>query len=147
MDRAMPFIGSRIDAARGARAYIWQLGLAAAVSQFELWCGIIAGAILWWLILAAAPPHFNTAAIICGGFGPVSVLDVRPVGVVRPLPLPRVVRAGFGVGHGAREMLARLQLRAVLQVGRRLPAAGVLAAFGLLITFDAYRRWLRMDFD
>ena len=45
-------------------AYVRQLGLAAATSQFQLWCGIVVAAILWWQTLATQPPRLDAVAMM-----------------------------------------------------------------------------------
>ena len=127
-------------------AYVRQLGLAAAVSQFQLWCAIVIAAIVWWQTLATPSPGFDAVALMLAVSGlcqfwtfGMSAWFARyrsqglfTLGMISAL-MPAQMLAGFA--NGSPFLLWAL------------PAAGVLAMLGLLVAWDAYRRWLRADFD
>jgi hypothetical protein len=128
-------------------AYVRQLGLAAAASLFQVWGGMAIAAILWWQTLAAQPMRFDAAVRMLA----VSALcQFWMFGVLAWFARYRS-QGAYTLGMmGAMipaQMLAAFSNEAMISVGFwAFPAAGVMAVLGLLITWDAYRRWLRADF-
>ena len=129
------------------KSYIRRLGMAAALSQFQLWAGLSVVLLLWWLLAAPLSfPHalfagmlVSTAAFQVVLFGLLAwTARYRSKGsrifvVVLFLPATFIVQIVW--------MSSPCPLPQVLWI------AGITAVVGLLITLDAYRRWLAVDFD
>jgi hypothetical protein len=133
-------------------AYIRQLGLAAAASHFALWAGIGGTLVLWWLVAGPQPLPLSLLAIMLLYS---AAFQIAAFGLSTWAARFRASTAGtpvlFALFVGAQVLQLRWvqawslglpgQLREVLAI------SGVLAGFGLLATWDAYRRWLVADFD
>lgn len=139
-------------------SYIRQLVAAAALSHFQLWAGMSVVLVLWWLAIGPRPFH---SALLGGVLAFSAAFQVAIFGVAvwiaryrSPSPAPVVlVSVLVALVFGALVPLRMAWTRywTVEQPGPLPPEvlwiAGVLAVFGLLITGDAYRRWLVTEFD
>jgi hypothetical protein len=116
----------------GRKAYVRQLAAAAALSDFQVWCGIVVALAIW------PPPGARPSSF--GGFAAEVVLSAAI----------QVLNFGIVVWTTSYRSLATLLLTLPLFAVAALSPpwmAGALVVPGLLITWDAYRRWLVMDFD
>ena len=134
------------------RAYIRELGTAAALSHFQLWAGMSVALALWWLLVGPRPLPLALLAgvLVFSGAFQVAVFGVA-VWAAR-------YRTFVGAGMLFVLLVAAqpVQLRWVRYWGVGSPGqlphellwvAGIIAGLGLLATCDAYRRWLVADFD
>jgi hypothetical protein len=131
------------------KSYLRQLVTAAALSHVGLWGGMSVALVLWWLLNAPQPLPIAklfdvlafSAAFQIVFFG-VAVWIAR----YRSMALVGVVVAVL-VGAGqAWHMEGSMSSHGLLP-HMALWIAGVTAVLGLLITGDAYRRWLAADID
>ena len=128
--------------------YLKQVGMAAAFNQFQVWIGVSLAAVLWWQIAAPDQSPSNLAnalafsALWQVGFFGLIVWFVR----LRSRILPGVV---LFVAMQITMMGTLLFQQGPLSTWQPflLPAAGVFAAIGLLLVWDAYRRWMVADLD
>ncbi len=127
--------------------YLKQLGTAAALSQLQVWLAINIAAILWCLIVVRQPlPIAGVASILIISalfqvfvFGVAVLLSLQDSNVLG-LALLIVVAVPLLLAWEFSRPLAEWQY----------PAMGVMAffaAFGLLLTYGTYRRWLAVDID
>jgi hypothetical protein len=146
--RRLPMLGRELSLPVDRRSYFRQLGMAAAISQFELWGGIGMTLIAWVLLVTPEP---IPPAMIVGVLAVSGAIQIGAFGMTVWLSRGRWMR---WLGGPALAILFVLGL--TLQVRLRtvpdalnvvLWIAGGIAVAGLLITFDAYRRWLVTDLD
>jgi hypothetical protein len=130
------------------KTYIRQLGAAAALSHFQLWAGMSVALLLWLLLLGAGPLQ---PAMLAGVLAFSAAFQVVVFGAAVWTARYRS-RALGGLVLGL--LFAATQPMQWWLVSSRgqFPCevawiAGIAAALGLLITLDAYRRWLAADFD
>ncbi len=136
------------------KSYIRQVGVAAALSQLQLWVGTSIAMVFWyWLVNADPQPRqlsrlalilVLTGALQTGCFG-IQTWIAR-FGSLRWNSLGMLVYF-----LPAQMLLFALVFRSPQTIFNTIWEliwiAGSIALAGLLITFDAYRRWLKMDFD
>jgi len=132
----------------GRNAYLAQLGTAVALGQFQLWLGLSAVAIAWCLFAAGQRPDVGEMAQLLAASGLVQVwfygLGVwlaryRSVNLVMA-----VIVIGIGIIHSmafGMFMCGPASQRQTFE----LVVAGLLAIFGVMFAWDAYRRWLVAD--
>lgn len=128
--------------------YLKQVGIAAAISQIQLWLGMIAGVVLLWFWVLQQPFSVKVAYVLA--FSALSqpcffglnawLLRFRSVislflGWLVVLPVFAGATVGIELGPLSSEWPVVLLL------------AAIFAVFGLVLTWDAYRRWLVADFD
>jgi hypothetical protein len=135
--------------------YIRQLGTAAAISHFQAWAGMSAALVLWWLLIGPRPLQL---ALLGEALGFSAAFQVGVFGVVVWISRYRVgIRWALGLMAMCSGAVVAFAVQ-LAQIGgsssspRQLPhqamwIAGIVAVCGLLMTFDAYRRWLVADFD
>jgi hypothetical protein len=129
------------------RNYLRQVGMAAAVGQFQFWAGISIGMALWARFIA---PQAVSQTSLAGLLGVVTLLHPWFFGVgawvmrnrtlgaqVTSLMLAWFVSMIPSSFCTPTDNLTRIAL----------PLAGILAILGLLLTYGAYRRWLAADID
>jgi hypothetical protein len=128
-------------------AYLKQLGKAVALSHIQVWVAANVAMIAWWL--GTVPESFPIAGV-------VSVLAISASFQVFLFGLALLLALQGSEALGpATVIVAAVPL--LLAWGLSRPFAewqfsamgvmGLFAAFGLLLTFAAYRRWLVADFD
>jgi hypothetical protein len=137
------------------KTYLRQLGAAAAASHFQLWAGIGAALMLWWILAGPWPlqraPLGNVLAFS-------AAFQVATFSVVVWLARYRAAARWFFMlttfffGGFTAFTLQYVKALAANSSPKQLPheilwVAGILFVLGLLITFDAYCRWLAADFD
>ncbi len=131
------------------KTYLRQLGAAAALSHLQLWLGVSLATVLWWMLAVGGRPAYADMARVLAFAGLFQVWF-------------------FGVGAWA----ARYRSRSVLVViiatiimaahlfmpfllfspaaddlrSFRLPIAALFAIFGVWLAYDAYHRWLMMEY-
>jgi hypothetical protein len=135
------------------KSYIRQLGAAAALSQLQLWGGTSVVLLLWWLLnwrLLAGPQPFPLA-VVAGVLAFSAAFQVAVFGVVAWTARYRS-KALSGFVMAVLFPSSWLVLVRWVSSPGELPQevmwiAGIMAVLGLLVTFDAYRRWLAADFD
>ncbi len=129
--------------------YIKQQGMAAALSQFQIWAAMNAIILLWWMI--AAPKELPAAAMI--SILVVSALfQVWLYGIAVLLTLPP--RGELDMSRAVVGLFGLVPLFATWAIARpatewqwgSFAIASFFAAFGLVIAWAAYRRWLVADF-
>jgi hypothetical protein len=136
------------------KCYIRQLGAAAALSHFQLWAGMSVALVLWWLLIGPRPLQL---ALFGGVLAFSAAFQVALFGLVVWIAWYQAKARGvfvlFSVLFAAQFPLLLWWVRrwSVDSPGQ-LPQeviwiAGILAVLGLLLTYDAYRRWLKADFD
>ena len=131
------------------KTYIRQLGMAVALSQFQLWAGLSVVPLLWGLATAPLLPQL---AMLIGVLAFSAAFQVLVFGALTWTARYRSKALVYYVAiAGLLPTLFVVQLRLMLFPGP-LPhdlmwIAGITAVVGLLITLDAYRRWLVTDFD
>ncbi|MHB1035662.1 MAG: hypothetical protein ACYC35_12225 [Pirellulales bacterium] len=130
--------------------YVRQMGMAVAVGQFQLWAGMSVGIALWFLLIARQPFSCANLAVWLGIF---AFLQPWFFGVGAWFVRYRHIGA-LGAGLALSIYVAMIPVGLCAMPGRltpwrhiALPLAGIVALFGLLLTYDAYRRWLVTDFD
>ena len=128
--------------------YLKQVGAAAAISQLEMWLCSVVGVLIWWWL--AAYEVFSPKVVLALAFSALLQPWFFGVGVwfVRfrsPLPLVAAyivfvqvtvistMATTFGPARAAQPVV--------------LSVAAIFAILGLILTWDAYRRWLVTDFD
>ncbi len=132
------------------RTYFRQMGLAAALSQIQIWAGLSVGLAAWVLITAGQPFALANLAVLLGIF---TLLQPWCFGLgawfARFHNIGLLMVAAFVAIYAAMIPIALFAAPGPMSAWRNvaLPLAGTLAAIGLLITFDAYRRWLVADVD
>jgi hypothetical protein len=131
------------------KSYLRQLGAAAALSQFQLWAGMSAALVLWSLLVGPRPVEL---APLGGVLAFSAAFQVAVFGVVVWAARYRSKALGICALFSLFLAVQLLQLRWVAvgsqgQLTHVLWIAGIIAVLGLLITRDAYRRWLLADFD
>jgi hypothetical protein len=134
--------------------YIRQLGTAAALGHFQFWTGMSIALLLWWLLLGPRPLYL---AMFGGILAFSAAFQGFVFGIVVWMARYRSIGRGFFVLFTMLSgVVASMQLASMRRWSEGFPGqlpqealwtAGVLALLGLLITFDAYRRWLKTDFD
>ena len=142
-------LGYELLMAEDRRSYVGQLGAAFALSYVQLCAGISVALILWWLLVSPqalplamlADMLVVAGAFQIGGFGAVAWTARH-----RSRWLSVLAVAFFCMA------MQIMQIRwSMLSPGQApheaLWIAGIIAPLGLLLTWDAYRRWLRADFD
>jgi hypothetical protein len=146
-----PTVGYEVLRAVERGAYVRQLGAAAAWGLFQLWGGACIGVALWWWLLGPRPlPTGALADIATVSFAVLVLfsgvmawmaryrskwLTVLAVAAMWPAASVFSTIWFFGVSHNQEPPCNVLWIVVIL------------AAVGLLITYDAYRRWLKADFD
>jgi hypothetical protein len=128
-------------------AYLKQLGMSAAISQFIMWGAFIAAFIIWMFTASAKPsPELLAYVIVYSAliqiwmFGlAVWLLSFRSI-------VPTIMVASIALIPTLAPLAA---LDAQLPLWRPLIPlfGGLLAGIGLLLTRESYRRWLVADFD
>jgi hypothetical protein len=133
------------------KSYIRQLGTAAAVSHLQLWAGMSLGFLLSLLLTGPRPIQL---AVLAGVLASSAAFQVAAFGL-----LVWVARYRTPVLLGLVVMALVMAMQSVQMAWTQwspgqshLPyhliwIAAVIAVVGLLITWDAYRRWLVADFD
>ncbi len=130
------------------KSYIRQLGTAAALSHFHLWAGMSMALALWWLLVGPRPLQL---ALLGGVLAFSAAIQVAAFGVLVWVARYRSAARRFFLvmtfffGAFTAFIGQHVQTRGTLP--SKLWITGVLFVLGLLITFDAYRRWLVADFD
>ena len=135
------------------KSYIRQLGTAAALSQFLLWGGIsIAMALWYWLSNAdLQPQQLSKLAVVLvfSGAFQVGFFGIQAwIAQYRSYRLNSVI---MGILIGVAQiplfrLLSRSSSTTCQLVHETMWIASSIVLVGLLITFDAYRRWLKTDF-
>jgi hypothetical protein len=132
-------------------SYMRQLGMAAAVGHLEVWAGMSVGLTLWFLLTATWQSFsFTDLALVLGIY---ALLQPWFFGVgvwfLRYRSLGMQIGSLVGAVYVSMVPAALYAAPGPLDIWRysALPVAGMIAVFGLLITFDAYRRWLVTDLD
>jgi hypothetical protein len=131
------------------KSYIRQLGMAAALGHLQLWAGQCVLLVLWWLLAGPRPFPLAllagvlafSAAFLLGAFGSVAWVARYRSGILAGSAATVLVMAAAPLTIWW-SLSPPGQLRYEV-----LWIAGILAVLGLLITYDAYRRWLAADFD
>lgn len=124
--------------------------MAAVVSQFQLWMAVNFGICLMFLLTAGPSGSSANLAIVLGilallqpwffGLGAWFV-RYRSIGSLIAAVMLAMYVAMVPVGvYAAPGPLSQWRFLA-------FPIAGVIAIFGVLLTIDAYRRWLTADID
>lgn len=135
------------------RDYIRQLGAAASVSVFQIWIGTSVALTLWWLLVGPRP---ISIALFGGALAYSAAFQVVFFGVMAWVSRYRSKILGIAVLltiFFVSQILTQLsQFRRIVASPEQLLhdvlwIAGVITVFGVLITIDAYRRWLRAEFD
>ena len=147
--RRNPMLGHELLMPVERNAYVRQLGAAAALSLFQLWVGVNLVLALWWLLASPQPLQW---AMLIGAVALSGAFQVAGFAVVVWASRYRSRWLGalaLGILFFA---IMTLQMRWFVSPPDQLPheilwVAGIIAVLGLLITFDAYRRWLAADFD
>jgi hypothetical protein len=128
------------------KSYLRQLGTAAALSHLQVWAGVTVAVLLWWLL--TSPNTFQPAAV-AGMLGFSAAFQLMVFGVAAWTARYR----SRALGGLALAVLfpAALAVQTLSPPGHVSHAvlwmAGITAVLGLLITWNAYRRWLVADFD
>ena len=125
------------------KSYIRQLGAAVALNHFQLWGGASIALALWYLLTNINPQTQH--ATFSGMLAFSGAFQVGAFGIL-------VWTAQYcSRWLNALAMMSLLMAAPVFGVGLvTFPPVwigGAIALAGLLITFDAYRRWLKTDFD
>ena len=129
-------------------SYLTQVGMAAALSQLQVWLGMATVSVLWWCWVVQQPLSVTVAYVLVFSalsqpwfFGlNVWLLRFRsliPVFLGWMVFFPVFAGATIGIELGP----ASSEWPIVLLV------AAFFAVLGLFLTWHAYRRWLVTDFD
>jgi hypothetical protein len=140
------------------QTYLREIIMAFAISHLRMWSGMYAGFMLWWFTAAQEPLQFGLMANIlaCSALAQVGLFGVGLciISLAKPYSQQMVIaafRATWGVlGSASVAWVAMLRVSPLPALRDSLwpPAsAGLFAIFGLLLVYDAYRRWLKADFD
>lgn len=129
------------------KSYIRQLGIAAALSHFQLWGGMSAVLMSWWLLAGPRPLPLATLAGVLA-FSAAFQIAVFGLMVWTSRYRSRaMVGAVLGVLLPAAYIMQLLWIMPPPLPYQVMWIAGGVVVAGLLITYDAYRRWLVADFD
>jgi len=129
-------------------SYLKQVGMAAALSQLQMWLGMTTVSVLWWCCVVQQPLSVTVANVLAfSALSQISFfgLNVWLLRFRSPIALflgwmvffPVVAGATIGIELGP----ASSEWPIVLLL------AAIFAVLGLVLTWDAYRRWLVADFD
>ncbi len=144
------------------RNYLKQVGIAVAISCLRTWGGMYAAFMLWWITAAPEPLRFGLVlnVLACSALAQVGFFGMglclawlakRESPQLLPILLPLVVGASWGVlGFPILVVCVGLNQSPLPGVGNSVVAlvgAALFAAFGLLLTWFLYRRWLVADLD
>jgi hypothetical protein len=169
MTRRLPSLQHELLLPVDRKSYVRQFGMAAAFSQFQLWCGVVVVFVVWLLLVCpqSVPPAMlaimltTSAAIQIGSFGIVAWISrYRSTLPVALGSAPMIVFTAFTYEQNRlsdawrafetqsttlpeRHTAALATFSGVFH--EQLWIAGGIALAGLLFTFDAYRRWLKTD--
>ena len=145
-----PMLGRELLLPVDRPSYVRQFGMAAAVVQLKLWAGMSVGLTLWLFLTARQSFSFTDLAFMLGIFTLLQPLFFG-VGVwFLRYRNPGMLIGGFiGAVYVSMIPAALYAAPGPLDPWRysALPVAGIMALLGLLITWDAHRRWLVADFD
>lgn len=131
------------------RTYVRQLGLAALASDLGMWTAMSVSLFLWLILVSSQPVQFTMLAgalAISGAFQMVALGIMVWMARYRErwlifLPIMLIVPISqFAILGWTRSSDAG-------SFGELLCICGGAVVVGLLITWDAYRRWLVVDFD
>jgi hypothetical protein len=146
----IPMLGHELLLPVDRPSYIRQLGMAAVIGHLKLWTGICVGPILW-LGLTAQQSFSLTDLAFVFGIGTLLQPLFFGVGVwfLRYRHLGMQTGGLVGAVYVSAIPAALYATPGPLDTWKysALLVAGIIAVFGLLLTYDAYRRWLRTDFD
>ena len=146
----IPMLGRELLLPVDRPSYVRQLGMAAAVVQLKLWAGMSVGFTLWLFLTARQSLSFTDLAFVLGIYTLLQPLFFG-VGVwfLRYRNLGMQIGGLTGALYVSMIPAALYAAPGPLDIWRysALPVAGIIAVFGLLLTWDAYRRWLVADFD
>ena len=126
--------------------YLRQVGMAAALNQLQVWVGMTAVFVLWFWWVAEQPLSVMVASLLTSSalfqlwFFGVNVWFLR-------FRSPIAFSAGLAVSFQMTAMAAFVPLEKPSTAGVVLVVAAIFAVLGLIVTWDAYRRWLVTDFD
>ena len=146
----IPMLGRELLLPVDRPSYVRQLGMAVAVGQLQLSAGMSVGITLWLFLTARQSFSFTNLAFVLGIF---TLLQPWFFGVgvwfLRYRNLGMQIGGFIGALYVSMIPVALYAAPGPLDPWRysALPVAGIIAVFGLLLTWDAYRRWLVADFD
>jgi hypothetical protein len=123
-------------------AYLRQLGAAMAICQFHLWAAMAGVLVAWRLLTASEPvaPGPLAYGLAISILGQVWIFAIY-VWLTRYRSQLRIA-LGFFLSLTFAQPLVFLPGLSAGMGPIALAVAGVLATLGLLVTWDAYRRWL-----
>lgn len=132
------------------RTFVRQVGTAAAIDQLQFWAGIGAGIALWVWLAGPKASSVTDFAVLLGVF---TLFQFWFFGV--GAWFARYRNFGMQVGGYVLGFQVLMVAGAICAAtGPLMPwkymglwLAGIIAIFGLLLTYDAYCRWLKADFD
>ena len=129
--------------------YLKQVGMAAALSQLQMWLGPTAVFVFWYRLVAQQPLSATVASVLA--LSALSQPWFFGLGIwLLRFRSPILFFLGWGVSfHALMVAMIGTELAPVLIFQRSvvLPAAAIFAVLGLILTWHAYRRWLVTDFD
>ncbi len=133
-------------------SYIRQVGSALALSHFQFWAGMCAVAFVWWLLVAPVRPQFillaNVLAFSAASqialFGAVAWMARYRSKASLACVWSMLILVWMAVQTG---LVSLSKLSSGQSLLEAIWIAGSVALIGLVITIDAYRRWLATDFD
>ena len=146
----IPMLGRELLLPVDRPSYVRQLGMAVAVNQLQLMAGMSIGTTFWIFLTARQSLSFTNLAFVLGIF---TLLQPWFFGVgvwfLRYRNLGMQMGGFIGAVYVSMIPAALYAAPGPLDIWRysALPVAGIVALLGLLITYDAYRRWLVADFD
>jgi hypothetical protein len=146
----IPMLGREILLPVDRPSYVRQLGMAVAVGQLQLLAGMSFGLTIWLFLTARQPFSFTNLAFV---LGIITLLTPWFFGVgvwfLRYRNLGMQMGGLIGAVYVSMIPAALYAAPGPLDIWKysALPLAGIIGVFGLLLTYDAYRRWLVADFD
>ena len=131
------------------RTFLRQVGAATALSYLELWLGASVAVASWWLLAAKPRPELaDTCRALAVSF--LFLVWYFGLGVwLARYRSPTVMIMSIGVSLSLTQLAIAVLYAGPAELSRswQLPVAGVFATLGLLLAFDAYRRWLVTDLE
>jgi hypothetical protein len=126
--------------------YLRQVGMAAALNQLQVWVSMTAVFVLWFWWMAERPISVTAAfALPISAFFQLWFFGLN-VWLLR-FRSPLAFCTGFVVSFQVTAMAAIVSLEEPVAAWIVLVVAAIFAVLGLVLTWDAYRRWLVTDFD
>ena len=129
-------------------SYLAQVGMAAALSQTQMWLRLAAVSVLWWCCVVQKPFSVTVAYVLAFSALSQPAFFGLNVWLLRfPSRIP-VILGWLAYVHVVASATIGMELRPASSAWPIvLVGAAISAVLGLILTFHAYLLWLVADFD